>query len=81
MPPDDRGRLTMISASFQRAQVRESNTQSPRSALVSRGRLAERCRTPSWWRRARISMADWLRVRNKANTAKSKERMTFSTAR
>jgi hypothetical protein len=25
--------LTMISASFQRAQVRESNTQSPRSAF------------------------------------------------
>jgi hypothetical protein len=25
-------------------------------------------------------MADWLRVRNKANAAKSKERMTFSTA-
>ena len=39
--------FTMISASFQRAQVRESNTQSPRSALVSRGRLTERLSTPS----------------------------------
>ena len=37
----------MISVPCQRAQVRESTTQSPRSALVSRGRLTERLSTPS----------------------------------
>jgi len=39
--------FTMISMSFQRAQVRESNTQSPRSAFVNRGLLTERLSTPS----------------------------------
>jgi hypothetical protein len=65
--------FTMTSASFQRHHRRESNTHKPRSTLVSRGRFAERPRTPSWWRRARISMADWLRVRSKAKAAKSKD--------
>ena len=50
--------LTMISDSFQRADRRESSTQSLRSTLVSRGRLTERFRTPSWWRSARISAAN-----------------------
>ena len=72
--------LTMISVSFQRAQLRERNTQSPRSALVSRGRLTERSSTPSRWRRARSSTANRLCVRNKANAAKSHERPPFRTA-
>jgi hypothetical protein len=40
--------LTMISASRHLAQQRETSTYSARSTLVNRGRLTERCRTPSW---------------------------------
>ena len=72
--------LTMISASFQRAQVRESSTQRPRSTLVNRGRLTDRWRTPSWWRRARISTASWRRVLKKARPAWASDRTMFNTA-
>ena len=69
------------SASVQLAHRRESSTQSPRSALVSRGRLTERFRTPSWCRSARFSMASWRRLRNKARQPKNRQRSRLSTAR
>jgi hypothetical protein len=39
--------FTMISASLQLGQLRDSSTQRPRSAFVSRGRLIDRLSTPS----------------------------------
>lgn len=81
MPLDDRGRLRDDERILPVAPSARQQSHKPRSKFVSRGRFAERCSTPSWWRRARTSKANWLCVRNKANAAKTKDRMTFSTAR
>ena len=80
-PHSQRPGLTMISATLQLTQRRDSSTQRRRSALVRRGRLTERVSTPSWCRRARTSAANWPRVLKQASAAKGKRRMRFSTAR
>ena len=46
---------TMTKADRQSLQASQSHAQSSRSAGVSFGRFTERCRTPIWWRNARIS--------------------------
>jgi hypothetical protein len=61
-------------------RLRDSSTQRPQSTLLSRGRLTERLRAPSWWRRARISAARWRHVLRKARPAKTKARMRFTKA-
>src|SRR3954447_1536186 len=65
-------RKTPERQSFQTAQ---SQAHRNRSAGVSFGRLTERCRTPSWWRSARISSCSAARLRKEAKTeAKSAEK-------
>ena len=53
----------MKTPDFQSCQTVHSHAHKSRSAGVSFGRFTERCRTPIWWRRARISnwRAAWLR--------------------
>ena len=54
----------MKTPDFQSCQTVHSHADKSRSAGVSFGRFAERCRTPIWWwRRARFSnwTAAWLR--------------------
>jgi hypothetical protein len=46
---------TMTSAVRQSLHSSDSHAQKRRSTAVSLGRFTERCKTPSWWRRARIS--------------------------
>src|SRR5215831_1659591 len=47
----------MASVERQPLHTRDSQTQRRRSTGVNLGRfLAERCSTPTWWRRARFSM-------------------------
>jgi hypothetical protein len=57
VPPDDRLGLDDVRVSRQPGQNRSSGTQRRRSALPRRGFSAVRWRTPSRWRRARLSMA------------------------
>src|SRR4051794_29831923 len=45
-----------------------NQAQKKRSAEVSFGRLTERCRTPIWWRNARISNCRAVRLRKEAKT-------------
>jgi hypothetical protein len=47
-------------------QMADIMTHSSRSAAVSFGRFTDRCRIPSWWRRARISTCRAVRLRNDA---------------
>jgi serine/threonine protein kinase len=57
--------LTMSSAERQSPQTWERNTQNRRSTRVSFGRfLAERLRTPIWWRSAMFSNSSTARERN-----------------
>src|SRR6516164_3368174 len=60
---------TLDCQSFQTAL---SQAHKNRSAGVSLGRLTERCRTPSGWRRARISSCSAARLRNEAKSAVKK---------
>ncbi len=53
-------------ADFQSRQIVHSHAHKSRSAGVSFGRFTERCRTPIWWRRARISNWRAVRLRNDA---------------
>src|SRR4051794_33706911 len=59
--------------SFHTAQSQAHRSRSPG---VSLGRFTERCRTPTWWRSARISScsAAWLRKEAEKN-AKSAEKI------
>src|SRR5262249_34967738 len=45
-----------------------SQAHNSRSAVVNFGRFTERCRTPIWWRNARISNWSAARHRNDANS-------------
>jgi hypothetical protein len=56
----------MNAPDFQSFHEVESQAQRSRSAGVSFGRLTERCRTPIWWRNARISNWSAARLRNEA---------------
>src|SRR4051812_7708621 len=47
-------------------QTSHSQAHKSRSAVVSFGRLTERCRTLSWWRSARISNCNAARLRSEA---------------
>jgi hypothetical protein len=58
---------TNTSASLHRGHNHRKNSQSRRSAR--RKRRVERARTPSWWRRARVSSRRSLRVRPADRTA------------
>ena len=51
---------------FQSRQTVHSHAHKSRSAGVSFGRFTERCRTPIWWRSARISSWSAARLRNEA---------------
>src|SRR5215510_12946691 len=61
--------LTTKMLDCQSVQTAHSQAHKNRSAGVSFGRLTERCRTPSWWRRARISSCSAARLRKEAKTA------------
>src|SRR5262249_41811038 len=61
--------LTTKMLDCQSFQTAHSQAHKNRSAGVSFGRLTERCRTPSWWRRARISSCSAARLRTEAKTA------------
>src|SRR5215831_4700552 len=61
--------LTTKMLDCQSFQTAHSQAHKNRSAGVSFGRLTERCRTPSWWRRARISSCSAARLRKEAKTA------------
>src|SRR3954468_2113749 len=54
---------TLVRHSF---QTDESQTHRIRSVADSFGLFTDRCRTPSWWRRARISTWSAARLRNDA---------------
>ena len=58
---------TRTSASLHRGHNHRNNSQSSRS--VGRKRRCERARTPSWWRRARVSSRRSVRVAWAAQTA------------
>ena len=58
--------LMMNAPDCQSCHAVESQAQRSRSAGVSFGRLTERCRTPIWWRNARISNWSAARLRNEA---------------
>jgi len=58
--------LTMKIPDRHSLQTADSQTHSSRSAAVSFGRFTDRCRIPSWWRRARISTCRAVRLRNDA---------------
>src|SRR5215831_5540428 len=60
--------LTTKMLDCQSFQTAHSQAHKNRSAGVSFGRLTERCRTPSWWRRARISSCSAARLRKEAKT-------------
>src|SRR6516162_4398411 len=60
---------TLDCQSFQTAL---SQAHKNRSAGVSLGRLTERCRTPSGWRRARISSCSAARLRKESKSAVKK---------
>jgi hypothetical protein len=60
--------FTMARADRQPVRNRGSPAQRKRSTAVSFGRFTERCRIPSWWRRAKISSCGAARERNKAKT-------------
>ena len=60
---------TRISADRQSRQVDDSRAHRNRSEAVSFGRLTDRCRTPSWWRSARISSCRAARLRKEAKSA------------
>src|SRR5215472_6796191 len=64
--------LTTKMLDCQSFQTAHSQAHKNRSAGVSFGRLTERCRTPSWWRRARISSCSAARLRKDAKTAAQK---------
>ena len=53
---------------FQSGHAVESRARRSRSAGVSFGRFTERCRTPIWWRDARISNWSAARLRKEADT-------------
>jgi hypothetical protein len=55
--------LTMQRAECHSAQAPQSQAHRNRSNRFSLGFLSERCITPSWWRRARISSCNAARVR------------------
>ncbi len=58
----------MTRALLQPVQISQSHAHKIRSTLTSLGRDAERCKTPSWWRRARISSLRAARPRNEATS-------------
>ena len=60
--------LTMTRALRQLLQIPHSQAHKIRSTLTSLGRDAERCKTPSWWRRARFSSLRATRPRNEATS-------------
>src|SRR4029077_2993899 len=69
--PEDAGQattvsgLTMARAERQSRHRRDSPTHKRRSAGVNLGRfLADRCSTPTWWRRAKFSSSSIARERN-----------------
>jgi hypothetical protein len=49
-------------------QTADNQAHSIRSVGVSFGRFTDRCRTPSWWRSARISICRAIRLRKDART-------------
>ena len=55
--------LTMRRAERHSAQAPQSQAHNHRSNRFSFGFFTERCSTPSWWRRARISSCNAARVR------------------
>src|SRR5260370_20291794 len=57
------GGLTMRRAERHSAQAAQSQAHKHRSNRFSFGFFTERCSTPSWWRRARISSCNAARVR------------------
>jgi hypothetical protein len=61
--------LTMQKQARQSLQIDDSQTHSTRSADTNFERFTHRCKTPSWWRRARISNCSAARLRNDAKIA------------
>src|SRR6267143_4463900 len=76
--------LTMTTANRQAVHNLDSQTHKRRSVARKRTRwpLGERCRTRSWWRKARISTCRVARVRKQEDTEKSSEtkRVTIALA-
>jgi hypothetical protein len=58
----------IIAPDFQFRQAAESQAHSSRSADVNFGRFTDRCRTPIWWRNARISNWSAARLRKEADS-------------
>ena len=58
----------MNAPDFQSGHAVESQAHRSRSAGVSFGRFTERCRTPIWWRNARISNWSAARLRKEADS-------------
>jgi hypothetical protein len=58
----------MNATDFQSGHAVESQAYRNRSARVSFGRFTERCRTPIWWRNARISNWSAARPRKEADS-------------
>src|SRR5258708_2116809 len=63
--------LTMRRAERHSAQAPQSQAHKHRSNRLSFGLFTERCSTPSWWRRARISSCNAARVRKTDNVEAS----------
>lgn len=74
--------FTMIKADRQPVHNLESQTHKRRSVARKRTRwpLVERCRTRSWWRRARISACRPARVRRQAGADKSRKTKRVNVA-
>src|SRR5215471_11888648 len=66
--------LTTKMLDCQSFQTAHSQAHKNRSAGVSFGRLTERCRTPSWWRRARISSCSAARLRKETAAQRADNR-------
>jgi hypothetical protein len=58
----------MWTPDLQSCQTEQSQAHRNLSAGVSFGRFTERCRTPTWWRSARISNWSAARLRNDAES-------------
>ena len=65
--------LTIKTLDCQSFQTAHSQAHNQRSAGVSLGRWTERCKTPSGWRRARISSWSAARLRKEAKNAAQRE--------
>ena len=73
--------LTIIRAERQPRQVAANHAHRNRSEAVSFGRLIERCRTVSWWRRASTSICRDARLRMQSRAAAKTANNTEDEAR